>query len=126
MVSRKVLALISAFIPVVFFRLREAMHGALAVMWQCGLYMDGRILRAPLKYQAPLGAEDARHTSSERLADLDPQGAKILERSFVNCLSLCSSFATSWHIRCNCGFAPAARRNSCRAVRAAPVTPLQL
>lgn len=55
MVSRKALALISAFIPPLFFSdLREAMDGASALTWQCGLYTDGCVLRAPLKYRAPL------------------------------------------------------------------------
>lgn len=45
----------------------------------------------------------AWHASSEHLVGLEPRGAKILERSFVNCLSPGSCFATGWHRCCSRG-----------------------
>jgi len=46
----RALALISAFLPPLFHPdLGEAVDGASAVTWQCGLCADGHVPGAPLK-----------------------------------------------------------------------------
>lgn len=64
----------------------------------------GRSPATPQTFRdCPWWDPSAWHASSEHPAGLEPRGAKILERSFVNCLSPCSCFATGWHGCRSCG-----------------------
>lgn len=94
MVLEQALALVSAFLPPLLFQ-------SLGKPWtepqllHCSTYMvmvTSPVILSP-SVLSRRGSEDARHTSSEHFAGLEPRGAKIIEKSFVNCLSLCLGYA---------------------------------
>lgn len=110
----------SAFLPPLFVpELREAVDGASALTLPVlTATSPGHSPATPRTCGGcPRWEPSAWRASSKRPAGLEPRGAKILERSFVNRLSLCSRFAAGWHRRRSRGLCRQHGGSSCGAGR---------